>query len=400
MKKRIALMSYNLGSGGAERVIARISYLLKDKYKIYIVVLSDEKEYECACDVINLNIPSKKGLLNKVSGFIKRYCAIKQFKKDYSIDYSISFLPLMNLLNIITKSHDFRIVSLRSNYDCTFDNNIKGKIKKSIYKRIYKNADKVISCSELISEKLVNVLNIDKRKIATIYNPYDFNEIEELAKEEIDEEYVDFIKNHRTIVAVGRVCYPKGYWNLLKILYLAKSKIPNIGLIIVGKDYSNGLLYEFAKKIGLENNLLMTGFEKNPYKIISKCEVYTLTSVFEGFPNAMVECMICGLPILSVDCESGPKEILTIKKDLFKTIDNESYEKYGVLLPILPSKEDYSIDNIDNSHRIFSNTLVNILKNKEVMSEYSKLSMQRAREFNNDTFTEKFIECLEGKDND
>jgi len=65
----------------------------------------------------------------------------------------------------------------------------------------------------------------------------------------------------------------------------------------------------------------MPGFVSNPYKYMGKANVFVLSSIYEGFANVLVEALACGIPVVSTDCESGPREIL----------DNG---KYGKLVPV------------------------------------------------------------------
>ena len=59
------------------------------------------------------------------------------------------------------------------------------------------------------------------------------------------------------------------------------------------------------------------GFDVNPYRYLSRSRVFALTSRFEGFPNALAEAMICGLPVVACDCKTGPREILGDRNMVF-----------------------------------------------------------------------------------
>jgi len=62
--------------------------------------------------------------------------------------------------------------------------------------------------------------------------------------------------------------------------------------------------------MGLQDKVDMPGFVENPYAYMSRCDLYVLSSKTEGMPNTMIESMACGMPVVSTNCPSGPREIL------------------------------------------------------------------------------------------
>ena len=54
----------------------------------------------------------------------------------------------------------------------------------------------------------------------------------------------------------------------------------------------------------------MPGFAGNPYAFMSRASLYVLSSIREGMPNALVQAMVCGCPVVATDCKSGPREVL------------------------------------------------------------------------------------------
>ena len=82
--------------------------------------------------------------------------------------------------------------------------------------------------------------------------------------------------------------------------------------------------------------MIFAGFQSNPFKFLSKSHCYVLSSDTEGFPNVLIEAIACGLPIISTDCQSGPREILAPQSDLDQTLLNNHIEKaeLGILTPI------------------------------------------------------------------
>ena len=75
--------------------------------------------------------------------------------------------------------------------------------------------------------------------------------------------------------------------------------------------------------LNLENNIKLVGFVNNPYDYMKKSDIFVFPSLYEGLGNSILEALACGLPIISSDCECGPREILSPKTDYhIKVIDN------------------------------------------------------------------------------
>ena len=73
-----------------------------------------------------------------------------------------------------------------------------------------------------------------------------------------------------------------------------------------------------TRRWDLQEKKSKPGFQKNVFAIEKQCNAYVMTSLFEGFPNALVEAMCMGLPVISTDCKSGPREILAPKTSIFE----------------------------------------------------------------------------------
>ena len=80
-------------------------------------------------------------------------------------------------------------------------------------------------------------------------------------------------------------------------------------------------------------------FQKNPYKFIKASKLFAMTSLWEGFGNTIVEAMACGSPVISVNCKSGPKEIIYPEPEVNRIINKPEYDGFGVLMPIFFGNE-------------------------------------------------------------
>ena len=134
---------------------------------------------------------------------------------------------------------------------------------------------------------------------------------------------------------------------------------------------------------------------KNPFAVLSRADVYALTSESEGFPNALIEAMALGLPCVSVNCKTGPSEILN--KD-YKECDNQNQlymADYGIITPIFTGDKDLNPKNISQQEEAFAKELLKLLCDENLHQKYSKLAKKRAAEFSVEAYVDAIMKQAE-----
>ncbi|MEC7881171.1 MAG: glycosyltransferase, partial [Chloroflexota bacterium] len=202
-------------------------------------------------------------------------------------------------------------ITQRSFFSRFLINNIKGFL--------YPKSDNIIAISEGVKQSLIKNFKLDSSKIKTIYNPSSDEKILSLAQEEIGS---DLLSGKPLIISVGRLTKQKDHITLLKAFNEIYSKI-DCNLYIVGEGSERDNLEKFIRNNNIEDRVKLLGYQNNPWKFMSKSELFILPSIWEGFGNVIVEAMLIGIPVISSDCPSGPREILNdgVNGKLFKVGD-------------------------------------------------------------------------------
>jgi len=175
-------------------------------------------------------------------------------------------------------------------------------------KHTYHKADGIIAVSGGVAEDISKITNLPRDDISVIPNPVITPDIMDLAKRPIDHDWF-FSDQPPVIIGVGRLGRPKNFSLLVKAFEEVRKSIP-CRLVILGNGRRRERLLRLAKRLNVDNDFWLPGFIENPYPYIVNSRIFVLSSLWEGSPNALTESLALGIPVVSTDCPSGPREIL------------------------------------------------------------------------------------------
>lgn len=375
--KKIIFFIPTLAIGGGERVVSQLSLGFNKDIEKIIVLFKEEISYPYDARIISLDVNFSGRLFSRIYNLTVGFLKFKSLVKREKPDYVISFGNSANIINILSGSR--AIVRIDSFMSSACRNNWE-KIYKFLIKILFKKSNKVITVSNGVANDLVENFKVPREKIIVIYNPINLKEIRRLSVDSLEEKYNSIFKN-LVIINVGRLSEPKGQWHLIKSFKLVKEKIKDAKLVILGGGKLEFELKKLAKEMGLTDDIFFLGWKDNPFKYLAKAKVFVLSSLWEGFGNVIVEAMACGLPIVSTDCKSGPREIISPEMDLKKEIKENYYGKFGVLVPAFNLDDKIIADDIIEEEKKMAEAIVKIIFDKNLCEELKNNSLQRAEEF-------------------
>ena len=392
-RKNLAILIPTLGRGGAERVVSNLSSYLAQKYNLFLVLNNSQViEYPYEGQLIDLNTPAKGGIYKAIN-YIKRLHRVNKIKQKYEFDVSISFLESSNIVNLFTRQKDKLILSIR-NHLPKGKKTFYGQLHKAFLLLFYNKADVIVAVSEGIKKDLVDHFSIREDKIIVIYNPYDLDNINSLSQEALHDQH-NHIFEHDVIINVGRLSYQKGQWHLIRAFRKVKAQHPHAKLVILGEGKLKEYLHNLIVQLGLENDVFLLGMQDNPFKYIHHSKLFVLSSLFEGFPNALVEAIACGTPVVAHDCRTGPREILAPGTDAFYQTASIEYAEYGILIPVCDGKQYKSHEPLTNEESIMAEAINGILLNSEKRLYYQNISTERAKDFSIHNLVNAWLELID-----
>lgn len=459
--KKLMLITPMLHQGGFERVCVTTARLMQKYYDVTVLIFSDKDiHYDVTgLNIVNINLPARKGKYAKVINLIRRIIKVKKIKKELGIDISYSFGSSANYVNSLSKGREKVFTGLRCSTDMESPKEVKLFCSK---------ADQVLSCSREIMRQLSVDYNYDRSSY--IYNPLDVETINKQAEEAIDDlpfgieqkkDEPDFKKDAqdnsnkdleidsekkskdeeknqdleqtvsitfgagangyiekwvgdktrkkeeddrlKLVVSVGRQDYIKGFWHLIKAFSLVAKEKDNVRLMILGTgDWTQ--YQKLVEDLEIKDKVAFMGIKKNPFPYVAASDLYVLSSNHEGFPNALLEAMALGKPCIAADCKTGPREILLTENEYNSLLklrpDGSSTDKaiegeYGILVPDMSEVEDFDAKVITVGEKALAREMNKMLSDTDKLDKFGKKARERADCYQPDKYSAELYSVLE-----
>jgi len=394
--KNIAVMIPTLHNGGAERMAANLTIELQKKYNVYLVVFDGTNiSYPYGGTLVNLHVPPLKSasIHHRLHHSWNRMKAVRNMKKKYGIDCTISHLEGANFSNLLSRRKD-KVICVY--HTMPSQEMKKNKINILRQRFIAKFSDKYVFVSKLAVHDIVHSFDVDEKKVMCIYNFSDTKLQRSYAQQAIeDEAAIEFYNRHDKIfIHVGRLIELKGQRHIIKAFSKIKEKHPNSGLVILGEGKERENLEKLVSELHLEQSVFMPGSVKNPFPYMKQSDVFVLASSWEGLPMVLIEAMVCGCPVVSTDMPSGARELLAPDTDILRVATKKEYATYGVLVPVC-KEEGARPAELTAEEQILADAMTELAENSELRNKYIENSSKCAEKFDAATVVEQWVALIE-----
>ncbi|HEY8948112.1 MAG TPA: glycosyltransferase [Rhizomicrobium sp.] len=305
----IAIVLHDLRGGGAERAVLRLARGMAAAGRdVELILVRGEGAYLGEIPPgIRLKVLDKP----RVSQAIGKLAMHFRRTRPRAVLSALTHMNLATVAAARLSRVPMRLVLSERNQISSKAREAAGTWQKWLYRavpRVYRAADAIVAVSGGVAADLATFGRLSEKKISVIHNPVFDVDVEIRAQAPVAHPWFER-KGPPIIVAAGRLHRQKGFDILLEAFALARAEV-DCRLVILGEGPERAALLATAERLGLAYDIDMPGFAENPFPLMRRAGAFVLSSRWEGFPNALVEAMACGAPVIATDCPSGPREIL------------------------------------------------------------------------------------------
>ena len=239
----------------------------------------------------------------------------------------------------------------------------------------------VVAVSDAVKRDLVDRFGVPEYQVVVIPNAVDVSKITSLAR---DSAQCPWNPDLPVIVTTGRLSREKAQWHLIRAFAEVRKSRP-CQLVILGSGELENYLKRLAADLDIENSVFFLGWQSNPFKFMARGDVFVLTSVTESFGLAVLEAMVCRLPVIATDCPGGSREIIA----------GGVSGPCGVLVPVPDGVMYGGSVTCTTEERHLADQLGRMLDDKSARGRYIQAGLARVREFDTPKFVERYQRLLE-----
>ncbi|MFC4524128.1 glycosyltransferase family 4 protein [Cupriavidus pinatubonensis] len=282
--------------GGAERMTAVIANALADAgYTVSILSLWDKE----SCFPLNPAV-RHEALFAERRSFKKAYvatvAAIRRYCRDRKVDVLVQVDTMLALFALLaTVGMGVEHIAWEH---CHFDEDLGRRARRFARRLAARYCKHVVVLTERDRLRWIEALQ-PRSNVITIPNPLPFPFPGQPAP-----------RTSQTVLAMGRLVDAKGFDVLIRAWQRVSSEAPGWKLVVHGEGEERAALTALIEEVGLQDSVSLPGICLDATEAYRSASIFCLSSRYEGFGLVLIEAMAFGLPIVSTDCETGPRDLL------------------------------------------------------------------------------------------
>jgi glycosyltransferase involved in cell wall biosynthesis len=303
----IAVVIHSLTGGGSEHAAAMMaSYWASQGRNVTLITLDSvsNDSIPVAANVHRIGLGLLQPSRGPLAALAANYRRIRQLRKviqEAAPDVVISLTERMNVVTILAcRKTRFQVIACERTDP---RHHQIGRMWERLRRWSYPKATAIVVQTDAV-RKVVDPM-AGQVPVRVIPNAVRFQKGDEsIARIELETE-------KKWIIGVGRLSHEKGFDRLISAFARIASAASGWNLVLVGDGSERERLEAQAKQLDVVDRVRLVGWQESVENLVAQSAIFVLPSRYEGFPNALLEAMSCGIAPIAVDCESGPREIIS-----------------------------------------------------------------------------------------
>ena len=351
---KICFFFHRFDDGGAEKTTICLANELAERgHDVSILVRYDygpvRERVSKAVKILDMHLPENGKLIKNIRNvnFLRKLINTGQY------DVLVAVLSEMGQVAAVAHAFSNRKTPLICVLHSTVsqENYSFKAVRYRLLKFFDKQYDAVVAVSKAVEKDYNDLCQPKEKHTLTIYNPVVNQELKACALEDPDHPWLKPGRDFYTLILAGRLMPEKNHALMLKALKLVRQEA-DVRLILLGEGELKESLRRQCKDLEIAEWVDFHGYVKNPYCFMKACDAVVISSLYEGLPTVLIEALACGCRIVSVDCPSGPDEILEHGKyGILVETENAEALKEGILMGL---KQQPDVDALEERAEDFS----------------------------------------------
>ncbi len=301
--KKLVFVLPTFNPGGAENVLIRLANYFCRFYEVHLLVVMSG-------GVLQKTVSEKITVHDLDCARVRHaFTPLRSTLKGIRPDIVFSTITRLNILLLLVNEtlwFKYKLILRQVNIPSkSTDSQALAYVYKIIYRWLYPRAKRIVCQSDFMLKEMQLEFGVKKHKLLLIYNPVS----EKYLRQPRDIPPNPFRRSIR-FLSIGRLEEQKGYDILIEAFALIHREYPESELVILGQGHLQYALQDQIQNLGLSQSVRLEGFKENVLPYVYHAHAVVSSSHYEGLPNALIESITMGTPVLATACPGGTREVV------------------------------------------------------------------------------------------